>query len=74
MELELKKLYDTVTSIHDEMFYLRERYKHNLFSMNKNSVTYCTRFDSTYTLATCLHVFIFGEEIWKIVIFFLRRK
>ncbi|XVE53185.1 hypothetical protein DITRI_Ditri02bG0183600 [Diplodiscus trichospermus] len=25
MELELKKLYDTVTSIHEEMFYLRER-------------------------------------------------
>ncbi|CAN6708593.1 unnamed protein product [Malus baccata var. baccata] len=25
MELELKKLYDTVSSIHDEMFYLRER-------------------------------------------------
>ncbi|XLU35495.1 hypothetical protein S245_071561 [Arachis hypogaea] len=25
MEFELKKLYDTVQSIHDEMFYLRER-------------------------------------------------
>lgn len=25
MELELKKLEDTVKSIHDEMFYLRER-------------------------------------------------
>lgn len=25
MELELKKLYDTVSSIHQEMFYLRER-------------------------------------------------
>ncbi|KRH13540.1 hypothetical protein GLYMA_15G247000v4 [Glycine max] len=25
MEFELKKLYDTVLSIHDEMFYLRER-------------------------------------------------
>lgn len=25
MELELKKLQDTVTSIHDEMFFLRER-------------------------------------------------
>lgn len=25
MELELKKLQDTVTSIHEEMFYLRER-------------------------------------------------
>ena len=24
MELELKKLYDTVTSVHEEMFYLRE--------------------------------------------------
>lgn len=29
MELELKKMYDTVASIHDEMFYLRERYKIN---------------------------------------------
>ncbi|KAG2404062.1 Transmembrane emp24 domain-containing protein [Vigna angularis] len=27
MEMELKKLNDAVTSIHDEMFYLRERYK-----------------------------------------------
>lgn len=26
MELELKKLEDTIKSIHDEMFYLRERY------------------------------------------------
>ncbi|GAU37502.1 hypothetical protein TSUD_275540 [Trifolium subterraneum] len=26
MEYELKKLYDTVTVIHDEMFYLRERF------------------------------------------------
>ncbi|KAG8363826.1 hypothetical protein BUALT_Bualt19G0062600 [Buddleja alternifolia] len=25
MELELKKMFDTVQSIHDEMFYLRER-------------------------------------------------
>jgi len=27
MELELRKLNEAVTSIHDEMFYLRERYK-----------------------------------------------
>lgn len=26
MEFEVKKLFDTVTSIHDEMFYLRDRY------------------------------------------------
>jgi hypothetical protein len=26
MELELKKLEDTIKSIHEEMFYLRERY------------------------------------------------
>lgn len=26
MELELKKLHDTVASIHEEMYYLRERY------------------------------------------------
>lgn len=25
MEIELKKLQETVTSIHDEMFFLRER-------------------------------------------------
>lgn len=31
MELELKKLYDTVASIHDEMFYLRERYGMSAF-------------------------------------------
>lgn len=28
MEVELTKLYDTVSSIHDEMFFLRERYSH----------------------------------------------
>ncbi|KAH1038486.1 hypothetical protein J1N35_040229 [Gossypium stocksii] len=27
MEIELKKLYDTVSAIHEEMFYLRERYE-----------------------------------------------
>ncbi|MBA0728469.1 hypothetical protein Golax_001365 [Gossypium laxum] len=27
MEIELKKLYDTVAAIHEEMFYLRERYE-----------------------------------------------
>jgi hypothetical protein len=26
MELELKNLEDTISSIHEEMFYLRERY------------------------------------------------
>lgn len=39
MELELKKLHDTVTSIHDEMFYLRERqgrHFHSLKHLNEN--------------------------------------
>lgn len=72
MELELKKLYDTVTSIHDEMFYLRERYKHNLFYMNKNSVTYCTPFDSTYALAPC--VYFWGRNMENCHIFLRREK
>lgn len=32
MEIELKKLYETVSSIHDEMYYLRERQVENTFS------------------------------------------
>lgn len=36
MEFELKKLYDAVSSIHDEMFYLRERYNIMNSSANKS--------------------------------------
>lgn len=46
MELELKKLYDTVASIHEEMFYLRERYKHN-FPCNI-MVLFCFNFKSHF--------------------------
>jgi hypothetical protein len=30
MEIELRKLADTIKSIHEEMYYLRERYKYCL--------------------------------------------
>lgn len=40
MELELKKLEDTVKSIHDEMFYLRERYRFILNSIYTTSTFY----------------------------------
>ena len=55
MELELKKLEDTVKSIHDEMFYLRSRYK------NSGSFSVSTLF---WRLIKCENFFLgcFREE------------
>lgn len=39
MELELKKLYDTVTSIHEEMFYLRGRQEKHFYSLKQFNET-----------------------------------
>lgn len=59
MEVELKKLYDTVASIHDEMFYLRERYGKNTSSVSNYwlsicSVSYLGFLIRFYNLFACL--------------------
>jgi hypothetical protein len=40
MELELKNLEDTISSIHEEMFYLRERYMICLKNTKEKAITF----------------------------------
>ncbi|KAA8530394.1 hypothetical protein F0562_005103 [Nyssa sinensis] len=70
MELELKKLYDTVTSIHDEMFYLRgredEMQQLNIATNSKMATL------SFLSLLVCLSVA--GLQLWHLKSFFERKK
>ncbi|XP_042499493.1 transmembrane emp24 domain-containing protein p24delta9-like [Macadamia integrifolia] len=70
MELELKKLFDTVTSIHEEMFYLRER-EEEMQELNRvtNSRMAWLGFLS---LLVCLSVA--GLQLWHLKTFFERKK
>lgn len=70
MELELKKLEDTVKSIHDEMFYLRER-EEEMQEMNiaTNSKMAWLSFLS---LVVCLSVA--GLQLWHLKTYFERKK
>ncbi|QCD92635.1 transmembrane emp24 domain-containing protein p24delta9-like [Vigna unguiculata] len=70
MEFELKKLYDTVLSIHDEMFYLREREEE---MQNLNKATNTKLFTLSFlSIAVCLSVA--GLQIWHLKTFFERKK
>ncbi|XP_057447648.1 transmembrane emp24 domain-containing protein p24delta9-like [Lotus japonicus] len=70
MEFELKKLYDTVASIHEEMFYLRER-EEEMQNLNKatNSKMFTFGFLS---IVVCLSVA--GMQLWHLKTFFERKK
>nr|ACJ85043.1 unknown [Medicago truncatula]AFK39244.1 unknown [Medicago truncatula] len=70
MEFELKKLYDAVSSIHDEMFYLRER-EEEMQDLNKatNSRMFTFGFLS---ILVCLSVA--GVQLWHLKTFFERKK
>ncbi|KAA0039457.1 transmembrane emp24 domain-containing protein p24delta9 [Cucumis melo var. makuwa] len=70
MELELKKLYDTVTSIHDEMFYLRER-EEEMQLLNRSTNTKMATF-SILSLGVCLSVA--ALQLWHLKTFFERKK
>jgi hypothetical protein len=48
MELELKNLEDTISSIHEEMFYLRERYTIYLKNTKEKAITFFPMKFSTY--------------------------
>nr|AFK33440.1 unknown [Lotus japonicus] len=70
MELELKKLQDTVSSIHEEMFYLRER-EEEMQDLNRatNSRMFWL---SLVSLFVCLSVA--GAQLWHLKSFFEKKK
>ncbi|KAG4958729.1 hypothetical protein AAZX31_13G046800 [Glycine max] len=70
MEFELKKLYDTVLSIHDEMFYLRER-EEEMQDLNKATNSKMFTF-SFLSIVVCLSVA--GLQLWHLKTFFERKK
>ncbi|KAJ0987442.1 hypothetical protein J5N97_005798 [Dioscorea zingiberensis] len=70
MELELKKLQDTISSIHDEMFYLRER-EEEMQDMNRSTNSKMAWL-SLLSLGVCLSVT--GMQLWHLKTFFERKK
>ncbi|XP_020240321.1 transmembrane emp24 domain-containing protein p24delta9 [Cajanus cajan] len=70
MEFELKKLYDTVQSIHDEMYYLRER-EEEMQDLNKSTNSKMFTF-SFLSIVICLSVA--GLQLWHLKAFFERKK
>ncbi|XP_059451637.1 transmembrane emp24 domain-containing protein p24delta9-like [Corylus avellana] len=70
MELELKKLFDTVTSIHDEMFYLRER-EEEMQQLNRATNSKMATF-SFLSILVCLSVA--SLQLWHLKAFFERKK
>ncbi|GKD64690.1 transmembrane emp24 domain-containing protein p24delta9-like protein [Tanacetum coccineum] len=70
MEIDLKKLFDTVASIHDEMFCLREReeaMQHLIRSTNAKMATF-----SFFSLIVCLTVA--AMQLWHLKTFFEKKK
>ncbi|KAL4319427.1 hypothetical protein GQ457_18G024880 [Hibiscus cannabinus] len=70
MELELKNLFDTVQSIHEEMFYLRER-EEEMQELNK-ATTSKMFWLSFLSLFLCLSVA--GLQFWHLKSFFQKKK
>ncbi|KAK7340573.1 hypothetical protein VNO77_21280 [Canavalia gladiata] len=70
MEFELKKLYDSVKYIHNEMFYLREREKE---MQDLNRATNSKMFTFTFlSILVCLSVA--GLQLWHLKTFFEKKK
>lgn len=70
MELELKKLEDTVKGIHDEMFYLRER-EEEMQEMNRGTNTSMLML-GFLSLVVCVSVA--GLQLWHLKNYFERKK
>lgn len=70
MELELKKLEDTVQSIRDEMFYLRSR-EEEMQELNRSTNSRMAWL-SFLSLGVCLSVA--GLQLWHLKTFFERKK
>jgi hypothetical protein len=70
MELELKKLEETIKNIHEEMFYLREREEEmqNLNRRTNSSMAWL----GFLSLGICLSVA--GLQLWHLKTFFERKK
>ncbi|KAL5553728.1 hypothetical protein UlMin_041129 [Ulmus minor] len=70
MEVELKKLFETVSSIHDEMYYLREREEEmQVLNRSTNSKMAWLSFLSLFV---CLSVA--GLQLWHLKTFFEKKK
>ncbi|XP_021910500.1 transmembrane emp24 domain-containing protein p24delta9-like [Carica papaya] len=70
MEIELKKLQDMVASIHEEMFYLRER-EEEMQELNRSTNSRMAWL-SFLSLFVCLSVA--GLQIWHLKTFFEKKK
>ncbi|CAA7031206.1 unnamed protein product [Microthlaspi erraticum] len=70
MEFEVKKLFDTVTSIHDEMFYLRDR-EEEMHQLNRSTNSKMAWL-SLVSLGVCLSVA--GLQFWHLKTFFEKKK
>ncbi|WOG87031.1 hypothetical protein DCAR_0206251 [Daucus carota subsp. sativus] len=70
MQVELQKLYDSVTSIHEEMFYLRER-EEEMQALNRSTNSKMATF-SFLSLLVCLSVA--ALQLWHLKTFFERKK
>ncbi|KAL8267534.1 hypothetical protein R6Q59_004878 [Mikania micrantha] len=70
MELELKKMEDTINWIHEEMLYLREREQQMVKqNMNTNSIM---GWSGLFSLLLCLSVA--GLQLWHLKSFFEKKK
>ncbi|KAL6543704.1 hypothetical protein OROGR_010201 [Orobanche gracilis] len=70
MELELKKMLDTVQSIHDEMFYLREREE----EMQKLNISTNSKMAWLSFLSLFVSLSVAGLQIWHLKSFFQKKK
>ncbi|KAK6928162.1 GOLD domain [Dillenia turbinata] len=70
LEIELRKLYDTVTSIHDEMFYLREREE----EMQQLNIATNSKMAVFTFLSLLMCVSVAGLQLWHLKAFFERKK
>jgi len=70
MEVELRKLEDTIKSIHEEMFYLRER-EEEMQELNRRTNSRMAWL-GFLSLAICLSVA--GLQLWHLKNFFERKK
>ncbi|KAJ8774988.1 hypothetical protein K2173_019992 [Erythroxylum novogranatense] len=70
MELELKKLHDTVIAIHEEMFFLRER-EEEMQNLNRSTNSRMASL-SFLSLLVCLSVA--GLQLWHLKTYFERKK
>ncbi|PIN03931.1 putative cargo transport protein EMP24 (p24 protein family) [Handroanthus impetiginosus] len=70
MELELKKMFDTVQSIHDEMFYLREREE----EMQQLNVSTNSKMAWLSFLSLVVSLSVAGLQLWHLKSFFEKKK